>query len=363
MHEGDYSLVARQVAFAFMNVYTLRHGCCKEAQRLNWDGNMEGLKMRSAIIHYIVGIVFPSLLLAAGVARADIETGLVAYYPFDEGSGGTAVDATGSGNDGALMGDPQWVGGKIRGALEFDGVDDYVSISRVVQGDFTLAAWIKTDTPGINLGDQAYQGSGLIWSDVGGVASDFVFAVLGTKLSFFCGNPDLSINSDRDVVTSDWVHVVATRSAQQQRISIYIDGTLENSADHANTGPLDAQPLIAIGGNTLDSRYYTGLVDEVRLYDRVLSEEDILELSKWTGGAYAGPDQTVEAGQAVTLSGSGPGDATSIAWEQIIVGDEPTVTLSDPNSLTTAFTPPVRDIGYVLTFRLTVDSPCHCHRT
>ncbi|KPK37789.1 MAG: hypothetical protein AMJ65_13805 [Phycisphaerae bacterium SG8_4] len=219
--------------------------------------------------------ILVSLILLLSAA-ADCSADLIAHLGFDEGSGAVAHDTSGNGHDGTLNGDPQWVAGRIGGALDFDGTDDYVEISRVVQDDFTLAAWIKTDTPGVNLGNQGYQGSGLIWSDIGGVANDFILAVLGTKLSFFCGNPDLSVNSDQDVVTGEWVHVAATRSAQDRKIAIYINGEHENTIDHANTGPLNAIETIAIGGNVLDSRYYTGLIDDVRIFDHVLLPGEIL---------------------------------------------------------------------------------------
>jgi hypothetical protein len=223
----------------------------------------------------LTSLVF--LLNIAGICTAD----LVAHLGFDEGSGTVAFDTSGNGNDGTLNGDPQWVAGHIGGALDFDGNGDYVEITRIVQDDFTLAAWIKTDTPGVNLGNQGYQGSGLIWSDTAGVANDFILAVLGTKLSFFCGNPDTSVNSDRDVVTGEWIHVASTRSAQDRQIAIYINGQQENIIAHANSNPLNAIQTIAIGGNVLDSRYYTGLIDDVRIYDHVLSEVEIL-------GAMAG---------------------------------------------------------------------------
>ncbi|MHC4351995.1 MAG: LamG domain-containing protein, partial [Planctomycetota bacterium] len=247
---------------------------------------------------------------------------LIAHLGFDEGSGNVAHDTSGNGNDGVLNGDPQWVAGRIGGALDFDGADDYVEIARVVQDDFTLAAWIKTDTPGINLGGQGYQGSGLIWSDIGGVANDFILAVLGTKLSFFCGNPDTSVNSDRDITTGEWVHVAATRSAQDRKIAIYIDGEHEKTVDHANTGPLNAIETIAIGGNVLDSRYYTGLVDDVRLYDHVLLPSEILGAMVGQVWPFAlGPipeDGAMLEATWVTLSWSAGGYALS---HDVYLGD------------------------------------------
>ena len=249
---------------------------------------------------YITALVL--MLIVAGSVSAD----LVAHLSFDEGSGGVANDASGNGNNGTLNGDPQWVAGRIGGALDFDGDGDYVEISRVVQDDFTLAAWIKTDTVGLSLGNQGYQGSGLIWSDIAGVANDFILAVLGTKLSFFCGNPDTSVNSDTDIVTGQWVHVVATRSAQDGQIGIYIDGQHENTIDHSNNSPLNALETIAIGGNVLDSRYYTGLIDDVRIYDHVLSPVEVMGAMEGKPWPYAiGPspaDGSLYADTWLTMS-------------------------------------------------------------
>ena len=234
---------------------------------------------------YVLSFIF--IINLAGITLAD----LVSHLRFDEGSGYIAYDTSGNGNDGTLHGNPLWVSGKIGDALDFDGNGDYVEIPRIVQDDFTLAAWIKTDTPGLNLGNQGYQGSGLIWSDVGGTANDFLLAVLGTKLSFFCGNPDISVNSDTDIVTGQWVHVAATRNAQDGQIGIYINGQNENTINHSNNSPLNAQDIIAIGGNVLDSRYYTGLIDDVRFYDHVLSQTEILDAMEGELWPYAlGPN-------------------------------------------------------------------------
>ena len=199
----------------------------------------------------------------------------IVHYTFDE-LADVVTDASGNGNDGAPNGDIVLRDdGKVGKCFEFNGQNAYVDLERVIQDDFTLMAWIKTDQPGVQLGAQGYQGSGLIWSDVAGVANDFILAVLGTKLSFFCGSPDLSANSDQDVVTGDWVHVASVRSATDQKMSIYINGAHEKTIDHANGNPLNAQPRLHIGGNTLDSRYYAGLADEVKIFDVALEEGDI----------------------------------------------------------------------------------------
>jgi len=73
----------------------------------------------------IVSLVFVVGLVFAGVGRS-ADPDPVGYWKLGETSGITALDATGNGNDGTLNGDPQWVAGRLGGALEFDGDGDYV---------------------------------------------------------------------------------------------------------------------------------------------------------------------------------------------------------------------------------------------
>lgn len=226
------------------------------------------------ILSYVVMFAFLCIFAATTIAAPKP----IVYYKFDE-LGDVISDASGNGNDGTPMGGVILNdNGKLDKCFEFNGTDSYISLDRVIQDDFTIMCWIKTDTPGA-AGTQGYQGTGLVWSDVGGVANDFIMAVLGTKLSFFCGNPDLSANSEKDIVTGDWIHIAAVRSATDQKMSIYIDGKEEKSMDHANQNPLDAQALLAVGANTLDSRYYTGLMDEVKLFDAALTEAEVQAVS------------------------------------------------------------------------------------
>ncbi|MHC4168510.1 MAG: hypothetical protein ACYSWQ_16280 [Planctomycetota bacterium] len=78
-------------------------------------------------------IVSVTALLAAGTASAD----LVGHWRFDEGSGTTAFDSSGNGNDGTLNGGPNWVVGYLGGALEFDGSDDWVDCGNDPSLDLT----------------------------------------------------------------------------------------------------------------------------------------------------------------------------------------------------------------------------------
>jgi hypothetical protein len=196
------------------------------------------------------------------------------YYSFDE-LGAAVVDQSGHGYDGTPNGGVKLNDkGYLGKCFEFNGTGTYVQLQRPVQDSFTLTAWIKADVAG-RAGSQAYEGSGIFWSDVAGVANDFVVAALGAKLSFFCGNPDLSVNSNGDIVTGDWMHIAAVRDTQARTISVYIDGKLDNSIAHSNVGALNAQTVFVVGGNTLDGRYFTGLIDEVKIYGTALTAAEI----------------------------------------------------------------------------------------
>jgi hypothetical protein len=194
----------------------------------------------------------------------------VAYYRFEETSGTTAKDSANS-NDGTYMNGVlinQPSAANLGRAASFDGIDDFVSTPRTVSTDFTLELWINTTASSLT-GTNAYEGNGLLWSDVGGSANDFVMAMLNNGLSFFTGNPDISVTSANAINDGRWHHLVATRT-QGANVEIFVDG-ISRGTTTTNNSPLDGNPAIMIGGNTLDGRYFNGLIDEVAYYPTVLS--------------------------------------------------------------------------------------------
>ena len=220
--------------------------------------------------------VLVSMVLFFGVfaARVMALPDPIVYYTFDALE--DPDDASGNGNNGTLRGDVQLSDdGKIGKCFVFNGANSYVELKNVSNESFTHMCWMKTDTPGHKAGDQAYQGSGLIWADVSGPNNDFASAVLGTKFTFFVGTPNQTVTSNTDVTTGEWIHVACTRDAATGKAAIYVNGKMEASMDHTNKNPLTTNPIIAIGANPLDNRYYTGLVDEVKLFNAVLTEAEI----------------------------------------------------------------------------------------
>ena len=100
-------------------------------------------------------LLFPVTLLLLCVAQA--HAGLVLHYAFDETSGTTAADSSGSGNTGTLNGmtGAEWTTGRIGGALSFDGTNDYVEAigykGITGTGARTVALWFKTSNSGVQM--------------------------------------------------------------------------------------------------------------------------------------------------------------------------------------------------------------------
>jgi hypothetical protein len=205
---------------------------------------------------------------------------LTTWLPFEEGSGTTTIDASGNGNNGTLnsMVQAAWTTGKTGAGLSFDGVNDYVGISNHLGTDFSITCWVKTSQV-FPTATPTYLGTGIIWSDVGGSAADFIMG--GTRsgtgvnrLSFFVGGSETTLSGSQEISTGQWVHLAVTRNGVNGEVRLYVNGVLDGSATAA-TGLLNANPSIAVGGNTLDNRYFNGLIDDVRFYSTVLSAAEV----------------------------------------------------------------------------------------
>ncbi|MDH7598487.1 MAG: LamG domain-containing protein [Sedimentisphaerales bacterium] len=202
---------------------------------------------------------------------------LVGYWNLDSIEAGIAIDWSGRARHGTVLGGPSIAEGYNNAAVAFDGIDDAIEVPQAVFTNLTLMAWIKADTPAPE-GTTARAGSGLLWSDHAGGGDHFNMAIVGKKLAFETGpggNPNTI--SSQDVVTGDWVHVAVTRSEDTRQVELYINGGLDNTGNHTGDRNIGANPKIVIGANPLDGRYFKGVIDEVRAYDKVLSADQVLE--------------------------------------------------------------------------------------
>ncbi|GAF79978.1 unnamed protein product, partial [marine sediment metagenome] len=200
----------------------------------------------------------------------------VGWWTFVEGQGTTAYDWSGNGNDGTLQGDPEWVDGFFDNALDFDGSGDYVNcgndsaLGLTYTG--TVAAWIKhVDVfPGAGATVVAKGGHewGLLINEDG-----------GNTMQWYCNDtePRERITGTTPVDDGQWHHVAGVHDGST--MYLYVDGELDASA--ASSGLINQEAYdVWIGGDSeRNARFWNGTIDDVRIYNRVLSVGEIAALA------------------------------------------------------------------------------------
>ncbi len=200
--------------------------------------------------------------------------GLVAGYGFDEGTGTTVGDAAGNGNDGTIRG-ATWVPvGRIGGALNFDGVDDWITVpdsnSLDIRTGMTISAWVRPDAIGTAWRTVIFKErtGNLVYGNYANAGNASVpngeIATNGTI------NP--TIKGTTKVPDATWTHLTVTYDGANLRL--YVNGALVKT--EPRTGLIDAStgPL-RIAGNSTWGEFFDGLIDEVRVYDRPLAQDEV----------------------------------------------------------------------------------------
>ncbi|MCH8120793.1 MAG: discoidin domain-containing protein, partial [Planctomycetes bacterium] len=225
-------------------------------------------------------IYLTSFVLVLGLALTSIveaaDPSLVGWWKFDETSGNIAYDSSGNGNDGTFVGNPQWVPGKVGGALEFDG-DDYLDCgngpSLEIRDQITIAFWFQVQAfqnsweAFFSKGDSAYRAS-----RGGGSGDGTHLGISGTG----AGGGNGWFNGPTIITGGDWHHFAGTYDGTEGRI--YVDGVLDASTPAS--GQINIEPEnLWIGNNSQNTdRQLHGLMDDVRLYNRALTQEEIQEV-------------------------------------------------------------------------------------
>lgn len=208
-------------------------------------------------------------------------SGPVSYLKFDETSGATASDSSGNGNTGTVTNGAAWAAGHLNNGLTFDGTNDYVDAGNKTsmqfgKGDFTAAAWVRTDTV---TGDRFLFWYGDVGTDVPSwwvemQSGKIAFQVDGTSAP--TGN--FLVTDTAVLPVGVWTHIAVTR--EDSIIRIYVNG-VETKAIYTSNVPnvTSASNGLAIGKDKNGTtRYWDGMIDEVRVYDRSLSSKEIQAL-------------------------------------------------------------------------------------
>ncbi|MBC8460786.1 MAG: LamG domain-containing protein [Deltaproteobacteria bacterium] len=222
---------------------------------------------------------FVFLLSSVGQAIKDDES-LVLYFPFDEGTGGTAKDESGNGNDGNIDG-AKWTDGKMEGALSFGGgdsviVDDDDSLDVT---SITVEAWIKS-AEALVAGSMTDPGIVHKWNPGGYLL--YMENMWGTSSAYLPhGNVYLRSGEHTEWKADVWYHLAVTYDENTGIGKSYVNGVLKSDVteDGATREPMAVEgPLAVNDRELLVGKYnnsFSGIIDEVAIYNRVLTEEEI----------------------------------------------------------------------------------------
>jgi len=204
-----------------------------------------------------------------------LNQGLVGLWTFDapDMAGVAAYDRSGNNNNGTLTNGVKKAIGKIGQALNFDGVNDYVgniNFGSISTSQLTQSYWIKkTEFSGIHRLDNtgAFQ--------AGFTGNTFFVHTVSSSGT----DNNIPYSSIPGMTTNEWHHLVITRDTSgDNKIKVYLDGTLKltgNLVNAANGAMTLSTFEIGSGSGT---QSFDGLIDEVRVYNRALSPDEIKRL-------------------------------------------------------------------------------------
>lgn len=197
-------------------------------------------------------------IIAATAVYAQTEYGLISCWKFDEGHGTTAVDSFGF-NDGTIYG-ASWVPGIAGSALSFDGQNDYVLVNHddsLNTGEMSFELWVNPNVAS----------SFLLYKYC--LSTGFFVREVSTKWIFHLNGWVVYSNSDIDV--GAWTHLAGTYDGSSLRI--YVNGV--NEATEYPLRPLINDNIQPLKFGTSLASYFNGVIDEIALYDRALTSEEI----------------------------------------------------------------------------------------
>src|SRR5439155_11822047 len=204
--------------------------------------------------------------------------GLVAAYNFNEGSGSTVADSSGHGLTGTVQGATWTTGGRYGNALNFNGSSSYVDLGNpsLLQliGSTTWSAWVNAasdpaddgqiiaksnDTSGWQFKTSPDTGPHTFGVGVSGGANTFAQRYSTTVRSL-----------------NVWYHVAGVYNASARTLDIYVNGVLDNGTLRGTIPASQINSAVNVNiGRRSGGFYFNGVIDDVRLYNRALSQAEI----------------------------------------------------------------------------------------
>jgi len=218
---------------------------------------------------------------------------LISYWKLDETSG-TVLDAHGS-NNGTNHGATPNVSGKINTAYSFDGSDDYIELSEIPftgSGNFSIFAWIKTSDSGNRITIINFGTTGISYNQ-----ELYLYKGTDDKLHFDLRNVPGPISAET-INDNSWHHVGVTNTGGT--IQLWVDGSPSGSSMSMSPNITSGDQSIGVAEATsYPSAYWSGEIDEVGIWTRALSSDEITELyNNGNGLAYPFTNMKINIGDA-----------------------------------------------------------------
>ena len=247
-------------------------------------------------VYILISVLIFAMFCHSGYAERVVTDGLVSYWTFDRQdiADNTVKDVWGK-NDGTIFGDPKVVAGPVKDALAFDGFDDYVNLTNL--GDFgekvgasTFEAWVKTSfkKDWTTLFKVLDQGCNMAWAiDVNRsakagfpLAEDIVHYYVRQKSAAGCNA--IAVEIEFALSDGKWHHIVfGIVEPGNSEVSIYMDGEpqeiIVGDAKKLDTFIPFVEPVYIGAANNRGNveRHFPGIIDEVRIYDRPLTADEV----------------------------------------------------------------------------------------
>lgn len=234
----------------------------------------------------LISCTTPDQTAKPHVSPTHVTNGLIGYWPLDDAKGHTATDTSGNGYHGTLINGPTWTSGKSGTALSFNGKNTAVAINHSVvdtSKSFSVAAWLHLSD--LNNWHTALSQDG---THISGFFLQYTSPDTpndGGKFAFSLVNADstsgttVRATSNFTPLASTWYHVVGVYDATNKQSKLYVNGVLQS----IRTVPAawNATGTMAIGHarwNAAPIDFWEGLIDDVRVYNLVLSDQQVASL-------------------------------------------------------------------------------------